>query len=181
MKETFTVTVRPRTRLRRIASVGRIRTTKVRPPFSVTVRVPTVAAPRLTRTRTRQLAAPFAQLTVMPNRPFASTRTDRFASRIVGAFPGVAGFAGVAGVAGVAGAAGASGVPGAPGVAGDAGVAGSAGAVGAASSGANANCRFRSPGLHFSFVLNTLPVTHRNMLGFVTLGAWRTFVACSNA
>ena len=98
VKETFTVTVRPRTRLRRIASVGRIRTTKVRPPFSVTVRVPTVAAPRLTRTRTRQLAAPFAQLTVMPNRPFASTRTDRFASRIVGAFPGVAGFAG--GVAG---------------------------------------------------------------------------------
>ena len=39
----------------------------------------------------------------------------------------------------------------------------------------------RSPGWHSSAVKNVLPGTQRHMLGFVKLGASRTFVACSKA
>ena len=39
----------------------------------------------------------------------------------------------------------------------------------------------RSPGWQWCGEKNVEPGTQRNMLGFVKLGASRTFVACSNA
>jgi hypothetical protein len=66
-------------------------------------------------------------------------------------------------------------------VPGVAGVSGVVGVVGSGSSASNANLNSRSPGLHFSAVKNVLPGMQRQRLGFVTLGALRTWVACSNA
>src|SRR3954471_1343998 len=47
--------------------------------------------------------------------------------------------------------------------------------------GPNAVADCRSPGWQWCGEKNALPGTQRNMLGLVIDGAWRTFVACSNA